>query len=135
MLPGRAVHHKEQGLSMSIALVVEDDPDIQVLFRTALQEFGFEVHITSSVAQALQVLQKVTPNVAFIDVNMPERPGTDVLTYIKSEPQLAKQVRTVVVTANSLVREDAEKLGADLVLLKPVQILEVIRLAERLIGY
>lgn len=117
---------------MKTALIVEDDPELQVLFRAALDHGGFEVILASNVREALAILEHTTPDIAFVDINMPERPGTDVLAHIRSTPKLKSATRTVVVTANTLIEEQAAALGADLFLLKPVHVSDMIQLAQRL---
>jgi CheY-like chemotaxis protein len=59
--------------------------------------------------------------------------GTDVLGHIKSMPRLA-HTKTVVVTANTQAESHVDALGADLFLLKPVSIVEMLTLANRLLG-
>jgi CheY-like chemotaxis protein len=118
---------------MPVALVVEDDEFIRMLFREALQGAGFSVILAGGVKEALGILEKQVPDVVFIDYNLPERPGTDVLTYIKTTPHLSK-TKTIVVTAQTQAQNKAEELGADLFLIKPVSIEEMTRLASRLIN-
>src|SRR5215831_12867965 len=100
---------------MSVAMVVDDDEELRFLFREVLQRGGFELVMASNADEAIELLDKSAPDIAFIDMNLPGRPGIDVLVHIKSTPQLA-QVKTVVITAN--IRSDgrATELGADLFL-------------------
>ena len=116
---------------MPLALVVDDDENTRTLFREVLQRSGFVVLTASNVHEAFIVLAAHTPDIAFIDVNMPERPGTHVLAYIKAIPRLDK-TRTIMVTANTGAQGLIEELGADLYLLKPVSIQELLTLAHRL---
>jgi CheY-like chemotaxis protein len=116
---------------MPLALIVEDDRDILLMFQEALGEVGFQTLIAGNAAQAIQLLQDNTPDIALIDLNMPGRPGTDVLEHINNTPRLNK-VRRVVITANSLAEAKVEALGIDLFLVKPVSIAELMKLAQRL---
>ena len=118
---------------MPLALVVDDDESIRTLFREVLQRNGFAVLTASNVNEAFVVLAAHTPDIAFIDVNMPERPGTHVLAYIKAIPRLDK-TKTIMVTANTGAQGLVDELGADLYLLKPVSIQEMLTLARRLTG-
>ncbi len=118
---------------MPVALIVEDDVDLRELFRTTLEMDGFDILEASSARDAIRLLESQTPDVAFIDLNMPQEPGTAVLAYIKRTPGLTG-VKTIIVTANTRASSQVEELGADLFLLKPVSIDEMSRMAHRLIG-
>ncbi len=118
---------------MPLALVLEDDKDIRLLFSDALQASAFEVITAGSVAEAIDLLANHSPDIAFIDMNLPERLGTDLVRYVRTQPQLAK-MKLVVVTANRQMQDSVEQLGVDLFLLKPVSIAEMLTLAQRLIS-
>lgn len=116
---------------MPVALIVEDERDVLLLFQEALTMGGFETLIASSAGQAIRLLEAHTPHLALVDLNMPGRPGTDVLEYIRNTPRLAG-VKRIVVTANALAETRAEELGTDLFLIKPVSVKELLTLAQRL---
>jgi CheY-like chemotaxis protein len=118
---------------MAVALIVEDDADVRALFQTALERVGFTILTAASANAAIRLLESNTPDIAFIDMNMPERPGTAVLAHIQKTPRLSG-TKTVVVTANTRSDSHAAELGADLFLIKPVPVQELLRLACRLTG-
>ncbi len=118
---------------MPLAMVVEDDPGLRLLFGKALERGDFNVLLASNSRDALTLLADNTPDIAFIDVNMPGGLGTDVLRYIKSTPHLS-HTKTVIVTANTQAASHVDDLGADLFLLKPVSIVDMLTLANRLLG-
>jgi CheY-like chemotaxis protein len=118
---------------MPLAMVIEDDLGLRTLFGLALERADFKVILASNSKDALAMLAEHSPDIAFIDVNMPGGLGTDVLRHIKSAPHLA-DTKTVVVTANTQAADSAENLGADLCLLKPVSIVEMMTLAKRLLS-
>lgn len=116
---------------MSVAMVVDDDEDIRMLFREVLQRGGFDLLMAANVEEAIVLLERYTPDIAFIDINLPERPGTDVLMHIHANPRLAR-TKTVVVTANSRTDNRAAELGADLFLVKPIAVTDILLMAQRL---
>jgi CheY-like chemotaxis protein len=118
---------------MPLALVVEDDIGLRVLYGKALERADFKVLLAANSTDAMALLADHVPDIAFIDVNLPGSLGTDVLSYIKSTPRLA-HTKTVIVTANTQAASRADDLGADLFLLKPVSIVEMMTLANRLLG-
>ncbi len=57
-------------------LNVEDDPDIQVIARIALEDIGgFEVLACNSADQAIAALGDFKPNLLLLDVKMPRMDG------------------------------------------------------------
>ncbi|MFQ3535525.1 MAG: response regulator [Aggregatilineales bacterium] len=117
---------------MPTALVVEDDRDIRLLFSEALQSSGFSVITASTVAEAIALLADYTPNIAFIDMNLPEQLGTELVRYVRLQARF-NAMKLVVVTANRQMQDSVEQMGVDLFLLKPVSIAEMLTLAQRLV--
>jgi chemosensory pili system protein ChpA (sensor histidine kinase/response regulator) len=71
---------------------------------------------------AIIQLNENTPDVVFLDLNMPGLGGTDVISYMQREPRLA-EVPVIVVTSDDQA-ETAERvrtLGARDLLVKPVK--------------
>lgn len=118
---------------MPLALIVEDDPDIRFLFHVTLKNGGLDTITASSVEEAVVLLESRTPDIALVDMNLPGRPGTDLLEHMNHTPALAN-VRRVVITANPLTESGAEALGIDLFLLKPVSVLDLTTLVQRLLA-
>lgn len=118
---------------MPTALVLEDDKDIRHLFSEALQADGFTVIVASTVSEAIALLAKHSPHIAFIDMNLPERSGIELVSYVRSQPRF-KAMKLVVVTANRQMQDSAEQMGVDLFLQKPVSIAEMLMLAQRLLS-
>src|SRR5438105_2542792 len=118
---------------MPLAMVVEDDFSLRTLFGKTLERADFSVMLAANSRDAMILLAEHSPDIAFIDVNMPGGLGTDVLSYIKSAPHLA-HTKTVIVTANTQAASRADDLGEDLFLLKPVSIIEMMTLAKRLVS-
>jgi len=85
----------ESGHLQSI-LCVEDDPDIQVVSKMALEFVGnFVVRICSSGAEALQLVAAgYIPDLLLLDVMMPEMDGPDTLAKLRL---LACTARTPVI--------------------------------------
>lgn len=118
---------------MQTALVLEDDKDIRVLFTEALEGSGFKVIAASTVAEAIALLADHSPTIAFVDLNLPEQLGTELVRYIRSQARF-EAMKVVVVTANRQMQDSVEQMGIDLFLLKPVSIAEMLTLAQRLIS-
>jgi len=115
------------------ALVVEDSTDLRDLFRRLLEEAGFEVVTTYSVATALQALEDKVPDVITLDLNLPGGSGREVLQVVRATPRLA-QTRVIIVTAYPDEADDLYD-EADLVLAKPVGYKQLQDLVLRLAGW
>ncbi len=65
-------------------LLVDDEADARELTARILREHHAEVHGAGSVAQALQLLEQVSPHVLVSDIGMPDADGFDLLARIRA---------------------------------------------------
>ncbi len=92
-------------------LLVEDEPDIRLVARLALQRQGaFTVVEAASGSAAMRVVATVRPDVILLDVMMPEMDGPDVLRALAGDPSTAG-IPVVFLTAKA-TSEDLSRLGA-----------------------
>jgi len=78
-------------------LVVEDDPDTLLLMRLVLSSLPIELVHVASGAEALTALRSARPDLVFLDLNLPDMRGWEILEKIKhdrSEPTLPVIVLT-----------------------------------------
>jgi DNA-binding response OmpR family regulator len=101
-------------------LLVEDDPDIQVVARAALKRAGFTVAVASNGRAALQQAQADRPEVVLLDWMMPEMDGPEVCRRLKADPSTA-DIPVIFLTARSQQAEIARgmALGASGYIVKP----------------
>ncbi len=102
-------------------LYVEDEPDIQVIARMALELVGgFQVHVSSSGEAALREVEAFAPDLILLDVMMPGMDGPSTLQALRALPGMG-QVPVVFMTAKVQVNEVAQycALGALDVIAKP----------------
>ena len=72
-------------------LYVEDEPDIQMIARVALENVGgFELLVCSSGAEAVEKAAAFAPDMFLLDVMMPGMDGPTTLAELRKIPQLAK---------------------------------------------
>lgn len=64
-------------------LVVDDDTHILRLYREELEEEGYEVVVTSSGKEALDVFEKENPDLVTLDILMPDVDGITLLRRMK----------------------------------------------------
>ncbi len=72
---------------------------------------------------AIMYMNESTPDVVFMDLNMPGLGGMDVISYMAREPHLA-EVPVIVVTSDDQpeTAEQVRALGARALLVKPVKL-------------
>ena len=105
---------------MVYALVVEDEEDIRNLLVEQLEDKGCQVQKADNGAVALQRVRDQTPDIIFVDVNMPVMDGFLFISELQENPETF-EIPVVVVTAIDIpeVTARAEALGVKLVLSKP----------------
>ena len=64
-------------------LVVDDDNDTRELITHLLGERGVEVHVASSAAEALLVLERLLPDLMLSDIGMPDRDGYELIADVR----------------------------------------------------
>lgn len=63
-------------------LIVDDSPDFTAMVAALAREAGHEVHVAFSGQQGIAEAATHTPDVAFIDLTLPDVPGWDVAAAI-----------------------------------------------------
>lgn len=91
--------------------IVEDNLGDVLLVREALKESSlrFELHHACDGEEAIQAIRKeeVHPDLVLLDINLPRRDGWEVLTEIRSNPEM-KHI-PIVVLSSSGSPEDRER--------------------------
>lgn len=118
------------GISKPLALVVEDDEDLSIIFTEAFDEAGFQTETFRNGQLALDRLRDVIPEVVSLDMHLPGASGLDILKYIRSESRL-DLTNVIVTTPDPTLAEQAREM-ADVVLIKPISFAQLHKLATRL---
>jgi DNA-binding response OmpR family regulator len=119
-------------MTNSLALIIEDEYDVSIIFAQALRAAGFETEIVRSGDTALTQLTCMTPDVVVLDLHLPRVPGTQILEQIRADPRLSS-TRVIVATAHPQLAESV-KGQTDWVLNKPVSFGQLRDLATQLTG-
>lgn len=83
---------------MREVLIVEDDDDVRLLAKYALNSVGLHVIEAVSGEQAIDILNDVVPAAALLDIRLPGINGWDVLGHMRSQEHL-RDVPVVVCSA------------------------------------
>lgn len=125
------MQHDNNPAPLKKVLIAEDNPDLRFIFARTFDHQHFSVRIAVDGVDALESLQTELPDVVILDINMPRVSGFEVLRYLR-EHQQTKDIKVVVVTGNTMAMQAPEVEYADLLLIKPVNIADLITLAQRL---
>jgi len=71
-------------MALARVLVVEDDEDVARLEQTVLERAGYEVKVTGSGAEGLELADTYRPDVVLLDVGLPDISGLDVCTSLSN---------------------------------------------------
>ena len=102
-------------------LYVEDEKDIQLVARIALETVGkFTVTVCNNGVEAIEAFARVNPDLVLLDVMMPDMDGPTTLQRLRQTPG-GETVAAVFMTAKVQPHEIAElkQLGALDVIAKP----------------
>ncbi len=111
-------------------MIVEDNPDLALVFAEALKASNFEIEIIKDGQKALERLKIATPDVVVLDLHLPHVSGDVILEHIRADERLA-ETRVMIATADPRMAELLED-QADLVLLKPISFNQLRDLAARM---
>jgi DNA-binding response OmpR family regulator len=73
-----------------LVLIADDDEDILVLVRTVLERSGYEVVVARDGAEALALAGERRPNLAVLDISMPELDGLEVLRRLRADAETSE---------------------------------------------
>ena len=115
-------------------LLVEDDAETRLAYRTLLEHAGWSVHEAGDGEQALRMFNGSLPSVAVIDISIPGIDGWEMTRRLKLDER-TRGVPVLLVTGHSLDedRRRARDLGCAGYLVKPVSPLQLIEEVERLV--
>ena len=104
-------------------MLVEDDPDIQLITRLSLEVGGgYEVRVCASGAEAVRSAAAYAPDLILLDMMMPGMDGLATMDALRKLPETAA-TPMVFFTANTQdqVRQDLLRRGALGVIIKPIE--------------
>lgn len=120
---------------MARVLVVEDEAPLRRILTLNLARRGHTVAEAGSVAEADEALAAATRpfDVLLLDINLPDRPGWDVLRHLTSKGN-ARRPLVILTTAIRPVERRLAEFRPAAVLLKPFPIETLIRLIDRVLA-
>ncbi len=114
-------------MSKEKILVVEDAPDISSLLKIYFTSQGYDVLTAMRGQIALEICRKTPPNLALLDVNLPDMEGYDIGKALRQSAR-TRHIPIIFLTARGEKQDRLKGLGevqAEYYLVKPFDIEEV----------
>lgn len=108
-------------------LAVDDEPDVLLIVRTALQSEGFEVTTAANGPDCLEAAEASPPDLILLDVMMPGMTGFEVLRKLKANEKTSL-IPVIMLTGLSERSKIQEALtsGTDYYIVKPFEFEDLI---------
>jgi len=115
-------------------LIIDDDPEFQLLISTQLRSRSITVFGAADPIQALRVAREKRPDVILLDLRLPGGDGFLILERLKTN-KLLSTIPVIIVTARDLkeVEGKAIQAGAAGSLQKPMQIDSLLTVIEQVL--
>jgi CheY-like chemotaxis protein len=116
-------------------LVVDDDPRSRELMTLILRHAGFGVVVAEHPRAAIALLATIRPALALVDFMMPGMDGLEFCSWVRLQPERAA-MRVVLLTGMDTVEvhADAAAAGADAVVIKPIDRVQLLSQLNSLLG-
>ncbi|HVP53973.1 MAG TPA: response regulator transcription factor [Candidatus Eisenbacteria bacterium] len=105
-------------------LVVDDEPQITRVLRTALTAQGYEIRVANNGEMALEIMKDWAPHLIITDLSMPQLDGVELCRRVRA----ISQVPILVLSVRDQERQKIEALdaGADDYVTKPFSMNELL---------
>jgi two-component system response regulator (stage 0 sporulation protein F) len=114
-------------------LVIDDENGILEEVKTYFEEEGFQVFIADNGEEGIQLLKRERPDVALVDMKLPDMSGLLILKIAKESRPLTKVIVNTGYVDQAII-DQAEELGRDVFLQKPFDLVCLKKEVERLLG-
>jgi CheY-like chemotaxis protein len=118
-------------MNKPFALIIEDNPQLSDIFAIALKPH-FDTEVAGDGTTAFMRLAEVNPDIIVLDLNLPGMSGGELLLHIRQDSRL-KHAPVILCTADHHTAEALQD-KADIILLKPVNPIQLQQIAARLIA-
>jgi CheY-like chemotaxis protein len=92
----------------AVALVVDDSMLIRYTVCRSLEERGFVVESATNGLEALQILERIHPDLIVTDMQMPKMSGSELITALKGNPETA-HIPIIIVAGRASGFDEKEK--------------------------
>ncbi len=117
---------------LATVLICDDEPALRELIRVSL-DGRYRFAEADDGEQSLELARDLKPDLVILDMMMPRRSGLEVLAELRRDKELS-ETAVIVLTAQPAAREDALRAGADLVMVKPFEPLQISAAAKEVLA-
>ncbi|MEA1926286.1 MAG: response regulator [Patescibacteria group bacterium] len=99
--------------------IVEDEEMIAEMYRIKLEEKNFQVFVASDGEKGFEIIKRVKPDIALIDIMMPNKDGISLIKNIRKDPSISR-IPVIILTNldNSEIVKKTYDLDVDFYLIK-----------------
>ncbi len=118
---------------MSTIIIVDDEIELRENLQDLLEFKGYEVFSYPNGEEMLEAIDTVNSDIFLLDYQLPGLNGIELIPRIREK---IPHVPIGLVTASSQpeTREEAEKQGANQIILKPYSPMEMLQTVEEMLG-
>jgi len=111
-----------QSINFQKALIIDDELDTCFLLSMALKRYGIPTLTAHSLKEGVEKLKSEKPQLVFLDNNLPDGLGIEQIQKIKIA---FPNIKLVMITAMSALKEKAILLGANFFIEKPLDLSKI----------
>ena len=115
-------------------LIIDDDPALRRLLQFGLTRAGYEALTAAQGAEAMALLGQGPVDLVLVDLMMPVVDGLGFLRWLRQEAGATVPALVFTSYDRNNATADALALGASEVLVKPVQLPQLVERVKRLLG-
>ncbi len=122
-------------LPFPTVLIVEDNLDNRMIYRTILEHYGYEVLEAADGEAGVRLARERLPDLVLMDISIPILDGHEATRMLKADPATA-HIPVIALTAHAMAEDRllAAEAGCDAYLAKPAEPKQVAAEVRRLIS-
>ena len=116
-------------MAQQLVLVVDDDNDARLIWKTILETRGFAVVQAADGAEAVEIARRNRPALVLLDLVMPNVDGWEVMELLRLDRR-SEEIPVVAVTSTEAHPEEVRQAGFCALLRKPVLPPQLVKAVE-----
>lgn len=127
--------HKWGIKSKTSTILIADDEEVwRYLLRDALSEGGYNIIEAKNGVECLKLMRERKPDLVFLDIVMPEMDGFEVLTEMRSDPEL-ENIPVVITTSKTLDEDEKEFINSRLMSILPKRTIDKNKVLAKIVEH